>query len=36
VGEVSKYWNMHWAYIIIGFFGFSIVLITILSKTLRK
>lgn len=36
VGEVTKYWNMHWAYIIIGFFGLSIVLITVMSKTLRK
>ncbi len=36
VGEVSKLWNMNWAYIIIGFLGFSIVLITLISKTLRK
>lgn len=36
VGEVSKHWNMHWAFMIIGLFGLGIVLIVIFSKTLNR
>lgn len=36
VGEVSKHWNMHWAFMIIGLFGLGIVLIVALSKNLNR